>query len=82
VKHFHDVGRMPTPNAIVEHTPRINQRGVPTHECFNCGGRLFTIQASFENYDISGWLLDAECAYCHSPLTVPCPVDNPEYDPL
>lgn len=58
-------------------TPQIDTRGVPTHECFTCGGRLFRIVASFEDYDIALWGLDGECASCGAPATVPCPVDDP-----
>lgn len=58
-------------------TPRIDTRGIPVHECFNCGSTLLKIVAYFEDYDIAGWLMDAECANCGAPLTAPCPVDNP-----
>ncbi len=58
-------------------TPTIDQRGMPTHACLVCGSTLFRIYATFEDYDISGWLLDGECAHCTSPVTVPCPVDDP-----
>lgn len=59
-------------------TALIDQRGIPTHACLNCGCNVFTIQAVFEEYDISGWYLDGACSCCGSPLTVPCPVDDPE----
>jgi hypothetical protein len=32
----------------------------------------------FEDYDITGWYLEGSCSCCGSPLTVPCPVDDPE----
>jgi len=59
-------------------TVLIDQRGIPTHECLNCGGNVFLIRAVFENYDIASWFLDGNCAECGSPVTVPCPVDDPD----
>jgi len=49
---------------------------VPTNECLHCGSNTFTIKAVFEDYEIVGYYLDAECAGCGSPLTAPCPVDR------
>jgi hypothetical protein len=54
----------------------LDTRGIPSRVCLNCGSDLFTIQACFdENYEISGYLLDAECAYCKTKLTAPTPLD-------
>ncbi len=55
----------------------IDTRGLPSHECVNCGSNMFLIVASFEDYEISMWGLDAHCANCDAPVTVPCPVDRP-----
>lgn len=56
----------------------LDQRGLPTNACLVCGSNLFTIHAVFEDYEIVGYLLDAHCADCGSPLTAPCPVDRPD----
>lgn len=61
--------------------PTIDTRGIPTHQCLNCGGNQFKIMASFEDYDIAMWGLDGECFDCGAPVTVPCPVDSPDYSP-
>lgn len=54
----------------------LNVRGIPTRECPCCGSDLFTVQVSFdEEYNICGYLLDCECAYCHSKITAPTPLD-------
>ncbi len=54
----------------------LDARGIPTRVCPNCGSDLFTIQACFdESYEISGYLLDAQCAYCSTKLTAPTPLD-------
>ncbi len=54
----------------------LNTRGIPTRVCLNCGSDLFTIQAIFdEDYEIGLYLLDCECAYCHSKITAPTPLD-------
>lgn len=58
-------------------TPLIDQRGIPTHICLVCGCGVFLIRAMFEDYEMAGYYLDAECAACGCPLTVPCPVDRP-----
>ena len=60
----------------------INFRGIPTHECPVCQSRMFRVYASFEDYDIALWLVDAVCADCGAEVTVPCPVDAPEYKAL
>ncbi|MDA3022414.1 MAG: hypothetical protein O2943_07130 [Actinomycetota bacterium] len=62
----------------VPHDLMIDQRGVPTHACLNCGCNVFNIQATFADYDISAWFLDATCSCCGSPLTAPCPADDPQ----
>lgn len=66
----------PSPSA----TPTIDTRGIPTHQCLNCGSRMFRIAAMFEDYDIAMWGLEAECYECGAPVTVPCPVDSPDYE--
>jgi hypothetical protein len=60
----------------------IDFRGIPTHECPVCQSRLFKVYAMFEDYDIALWGVDAECAECEAKVTVPCPVDAPEYKAL
>lgn len=54
----------------------IDARGIPTRVCVTCGSNLFTVQVTFdEEYEICGYLLDCECAYCHTKLTAPTPLD-------
>jgi len=54
-------------------------RGIPTAECPACASRLFTIQAWFDDeYNVGGYLLDAECAMCHTRVTAPTPIDLPQ----
>ena len=54
----------------------LNARGIPTAECPTCASRLFTIKAMFdEEYNVSLYLLDAECAMCHTKVTAPTPLD-------
>lgn len=57
-------------------TNMLDARGIPTRECPSCASTLFTIQANFdEAYEICAYLLDAECAMCHTKLTAPTPLD-------
>ena len=60
--------------------PLIDARGIPTHECINCGYNVFLVPCAFEDYDIVFWGLEGTCFSCGSPVTVPCPVDSPSYD--
>lgn len=54
----------------------LDARGIPTRECPSCASTLFTIQAVFdENYEVGMYLLDAECAMCHTKVTAPTPLD-------
>lgn len=56
----------------------LNARGIPTSTCPSCSSKLFTIQAVFDdNYEIAMYLLNAECAFCHTKLTAPTPLDLP-----
>jgi len=57
----------------------IDFRGIPTHECPVCQSRTFKVMVVFENYDIAMWGTEAECYECGTRVTVPCPVDSPEY---
>ena len=52
-------------------------RGLPSNFCYECGSTLFTIQAEFDDdFELSGYLMNAECAYCKSKLTAPTPLDK------
>ena len=54
----------------------LDARGIPTRTCPVCNSALFTVQVSFdEDYEIAGYLLNCECAYCHTKLTAPTPLD-------
>lgn len=52
-------------------------RGLPSNFCYECGSTLFTIQAEFDDdYELTAYLTNAECAYCHTKLTAPTPLDK------
>lgn len=53
---------------------KFDLRGTPTHSCV-CGSDLFKIFASFEDGEVSFYILDAECADCGSYITLPTPMD-------
>ena len=46
----------------------------PTHVC-PCGSQVFNVMASFEEYELVWYFLDATCVNCGNLVTVPCPVD-------
>jgi hypothetical protein len=47
----------------------------PLHVCI-CGSTLWTVQAMFEDGEISLYMLDMECSLCGSLATAPTPIDN------
>lgn len=57
----------------------IDTTGIPTHRCLNCGGETFLTIVWFEDYNIAGWYLNGKCESCGAPVTLPCPVDSPDY---
>lgn len=58
----------------------ITQLGVPTHECFNCGSNIFTIQVTFDDYEIGLMWPEGTCVMCGSVVTTPAPWDHPYWD--
>jgi len=48
----------------------------PVHVC-PCGSQVFSIMASFEDYELVWWYLDGTCANCGNLVTIPCPADKP-----
>lgn len=48
------------------------------HECV-CGSNLWRILASFEDYELTVYFTDAECAVCGTRAKVPTPLDRPGY---
>lgn len=50
-------------------------RGTPTHLCV-CGSDVFDLRVTFDDYEISTYLLDMQCANCGSLATAPTPLDK------
>lgn len=49
----------------------------PTHAC-SCGCTIFSTYVQFDDYEISWYALDVQCANCGNLLKAPCPIDKPE----
>ena len=47
----------------------------PLHVC-PCGSQVFNVMASFEDFELSWYFLDATCVNCGNLVVVPCPVDK------
>jgi hypothetical protein len=47
------------------------------HECPHCESNLWNVKVSFEDYEISQYLLDMECALCGTYAKAPTPLDRP-----
>ena len=46
------------------------------HEC-DCGSYVWLLKVSFDDYEISNYFLDMECAVCGSFAKAPTPLDRP-----
>ena len=49
----------------------------PVHVC-SCGSQVFNVMASFDDYELVWYFLDATCVNCGNLVRVPCPVDRDE----
>lgn len=58
----------------------IDQSGIMTHTCFNCGSNIFRIRVTFDDYEIGLMWPDGECIMCHSVVSVPVPWEHPNWD--
>jgi hypothetical protein len=56
-------------------TDQMDLRGTPTHMCV-CGSDVFDVKVVFDNYEISTYFLDMECANCGNWATAPTPLDR------
>lgn len=59
----------------------IDQSGIMTHTCFNCGSNIFKIRVTFDDYEIGLMWPDGQCVMCHSTVSVPVPWEHPNWDP-
>ena len=53
----------------------------PVHAC-TCGSQVFNVMASFEDYELVWYALDATCFSCGNLVIVPCPPDRDEAPPF
>lgn len=60
--------------------PKIDQSGIPTNECINCGSQWFQIHAFFQDYEIAAYIIEAKCSGCGADVTAPTPIDHPDYE--
>lgn len=49
----------------------------PVHVC-PCGSQVFNVMASFDDYELVWYFLDATCVNCGNLVKVPCPPDKDE----
>lgn len=47
------------------------------HECPVCESGLWNLKVSFDDYEISQYLLDMECSICGTYAKAPTPLDRP-----
>jgi len=54
---------------------KLDLSGIITHECI-CGSNMWNLVVSFEDYEISAYLLEMECTFCGTIATAPTPLDR------
>ena len=54
---------------------KLDLSGIITHECI-CGSNMWRLVVSFEDYEISAYLLEMECTFCGTIATAPTPLDR------
>lgn len=59
----------------------IDQSGIVTHVCFNCGSNIFMVRATFDDYEMGLLWPDGICTGCDSTVTIPTPMDHPNWNP-
>jgi hypothetical protein len=59
--------------------PQFDLSGIIMHECI-CGSDMWRVVVSFEDYEISSYMLDMECFHCGTRAKAPTPIDNPDYE--
>lgn len=60
----------------------MDARGIPTCLCPSCGNDIIRILAKFDpkDYEIGMYFLDGECSKCSTLVTVPTPIDHPNFN--
>jgi hypothetical protein len=53
----------------------------PVHVCI-CGSQVFNVAASFDDFELSWYFLDATCFSCGALVRVPCEPDRYEAQPF
>jgi hypothetical protein len=52
--------------------------GIILHECL-CGSDMWNVVVTFDDYEISSYMLDMECFHCGMRAKAPTPIDHPDY---
>jgi len=60
-----------------DYTGSMDYENQVLHECPVCESSLWNIKASFQDYEISQYLLDMECSICGTYAKAPTPLDRP-----
>lgn len=59
----------------------MDARGIPTCICPNCNHDILKVLVKFDpiDYEIGLYMLDGECAKCGTLITIPTPIDHPNF---
>lgn len=58
-----------------DYTGSLDYQDQVLHQCPVCGSNVWLIKAMFEDYEISMYFLDMECASCGTFAKAPTPLD-------
>ena len=59
-----------------DYSGNMDYENIVCHECPHCESNLWRVHASFDDYEISQYLLDMECAICGTYAKAPTPLDR------
>lgn len=58
----------------------LDMRDTVLHVC-SCGGNLWKVVVTFDDYEIATYSTDMECLECGTRAKAPTPIDKPGYKP-
>lgn len=60
-----------------DYTGSLDYQDTILHECPLCESNLWIVKAMFDDYEMSMYFLDMECASCGTFAKAPTPLDRP-----
>ena len=61
-----------------DYTGTMDHENEICHECPVCESNIWNLKVTFEDYELSMYYLEMECAFCGTFALAPTPEDNPD----